>query len=323
VVLCGKDITLSPWEVADHCAAMKPDKTRPVFVIDGEIENILDREFNRSTFSGAVGVVKHEQADHTDGFKFERAYKEAHDHVPNVINTRFNIASNTKMMTSIAIAKMVEAGHLALDTPIHESLARVGCDPFYKKVFAAIPHVTPRQLLSHTSGLNDGLGTIFENQLGPEMINFSNARDYIEHFSSFDKPFDVKESPFNYCNFGYELLGLAIEAMTGNYYQYLKDNVLDVAGMGHTVPFRQPGEVFSAPFYKSPSIPMAEMLHNPDDKVRLLEEETHSILVYAQTFSGYIDNMDALLAEFHRGLSTCPLGAAQKGCSFKKRCYSN
>jgi len=307
VVICAKNLELSPWALADECASLVPDRQGPKFIIDGAIEDILDREFKNSLFSGSVGIVKRDPVSQTTVMQYKKSYRMANDGAPNAIGTRFNIASNTKMMTSIAIAKMVEAGHLALDTPIHQSLTNVACAPFYKTVFASIPRVTPRQLLSHTSGLNDGMGTIFENQLGPQMIGFSSVRDYVEHFSSFDKPFDVNDSAFNYCNFGYELLGLAIEAVTGNYYQYLKDNVLDPAGMEHTVPLRQPGDGFAAPFYSSPTIPVPATLHNPDDEVRLLEEKTRPFLEYAQTFSGHIDSMNTLIAEYRRGLATCPL----------------
>jgi Beta-lactamase len=107
VVLYAEDSKLSPWEIYDHCEMINNNK-KPVFVIDGKIEDVLNREFNLSPFSGTVGVVKHDQSNHSEGFKFAKAYGEASDNIPNALDTRFNIASNTKMMTSIAIAKMIE-----------------------------------------------------------------------------------------------------------------------------------------------------------------------------------------------------------------------
>lgn len=202
-------------------------------------------------------------------------------------------------MTSIAIAMMIEGGHLQLDTPIHESLADLECDAFYKKVFAAMPQTTPRQLLSHTSGLHDGLGAIYEEDLGPQMIGFSSVRDYIEHFSSFDTEFALEEpKSYQYCNFGIDLLGLAIEAITGDYYQYVHDNVLKIAGMEETVPLRQPGPTFAVPYLTPTSIPVVPILQNPEREKVLIKD----VLTYAQTFSRYAKQIDLLIAEYHLGL---------------------
>ena len=55
-----------------------------------------------------------------------------------------------------------EGSVFSLDTSIYESLIQAEklgkvIDPFYLNVFSTIPDTTPRQLLSHTSGLRDHL----------------------------------------------------------------------------------------------------------------------------------------------------------------------
>lgn len=306
VVICSEDTMLSQWQLSERCAQLDPSGKRPVFCIDGTVENILDREFSHTSFSGAVGVVKQDPTHHST-FKFEKAYGFANEGIPNEMSTRFNIGSNTKMLTSIAIAKLIEEGGLELDTPIHDSLASIECDPFYKKVFAAIPKTTPRELLSHTSGLTDRLGKIFENDLGSQVIGFSKVRDYVEQFTTFNKELPLDAHTFNYCNFGYDLLGLAIEAINKDYYAYLKNKVLDIAGMVHTEPQRAPGSAFAVPYMESsPGLMPVLAIQSQDSEIVPLVEKAHALLKYAEGFSKYIDDMNSLITEYHRGLQECP-----------------
>ena len=176
IVVCTQDLKISPWELLKRCELVNPNEQKPIFVIDGQVEDILQREFALSPFSGAAAIVKENPESHAIEFKFEGAYNAANEDAPNSLSTHFNIGSSTKMMTSVAFAKLMEeeGSIFSLDTPIYESLIQAEklgkvMDPFYLNVFSTIPDTTPRQLLSHTSGLRDHLGKIFEGDLGPPL----------------------------------------------------------------------------------------------------------------------------------------------------------
>jgi len=101
-------------------------------------------------FSGAVGLLAHDgvivdqyatgQAlRYADGAGTELP---AEQHVPMRLDTIFDMASVTKLFTSIAVLQLVERGQIGLDEPVAKYLPEFGK-----------PAVTVEQLLTHTSGL--------------------------------------------------------------------------------------------------------------------------------------------------------------------------
>ena len=64
-------------------------------------------------------------------------------------NSMFPIASVTKPLTATLAMKMVEMGNFSLDTPVAEYIPEFGQK--------GKPSITPRHLLTHTSGLSDSL----------------------------------------------------------------------------------------------------------------------------------------------------------------------
>ena len=142
------------------------------------------------------------------------------------------------------------------------------------------------------------------------MIGFTSVKDYTEHFHSFDKPLHLEEDrSHEYCNFGYQLLGLAIEAVKGDYYQYLQENVLDVAGMAHTTPLRRPGADFAVPFIDSSSVSSPELptiQNKQNEEIAELELAARAILTEAQLLSEEIKSLKSLIDEYQQALSTCP-----------------
>ncbi|MBR7784606.1 serine hydrolase domain-containing protein, partial [Undibacterium luofuense] len=98
-------------------------------------------------FSGAVLIAKHGQV------LFESVCGEASQryHVPNKLDTKFNIASVGKMFTAVAIAQLVQAGRLSYDDTLDKFL-----DASWLPV-AVSKRITVSQLLNHTSGLPEFL----------------------------------------------------------------------------------------------------------------------------------------------------------------------
>ena len=93
----------------------------------------------------ALGVVQGERVVYARGFGVTCV--EPHGQ-PVTADTLFRIGSVTKPLTGTVIMRLVDAGKLDLDTPVREYV------PWFRVSDAKeVRKITPRLLLSHTSGL--------------------------------------------------------------------------------------------------------------------------------------------------------------------------
>src|SRR3546814_452671 len=104
------------------------------------IRTVIDRHGTEGGFSGVVLVTRGDQT-----FVHE-AYSLAHRgfRVSNTVDTRFDIASVTKIFTAAAIMQVVDRGEIALDTPVIPFIGIEGT--------AISDKVTVFHCLTHTSG---------------------------------------------------------------------------------------------------------------------------------------------------------------------------
>lgn len=170
-------------------------------------------------FSGAVLVAK-------DGKPvFQQAYglaDRAHN-VPNTVDTRFRIGSMNKMFTATAIMQLVQAGKIDLDKPFGTYVT----DYPNKDVSSG---VTIRELLTHTGGTGDIFGPDFEKN----RLKLRTLQDYVNLYGTRPLRF-TPGSKFEYSNYGFILLGVVIERVSGqSYYDYVRDHVFMPAGMTST-----------------------------------------------------------------------------------------
>ena len=181
------------------------------------IASMLDRMTRAGFFSGVVLIV-----DGEDRILLHRAYGEASREysVKNSLDTRFNIASMGKMFTAVAILQLAEQRRLSLDDPLTKYL------PSFPVPSSGTP-ILIRQLLSHTSGLGDFLGT--------EAMR--NARTVDEMVTALPDKATAFEpgTDYRYSNTGFLLLGSVVEKVTGqDYFEYVEDHVFKPAGMTDT-----------------------------------------------------------------------------------------
>ncbi|MDX1638016.1 MAG: serine hydrolase domain-containing protein, partial [Balneolaceae bacterium] len=102
--------------------------------------------------------------------------------IPNTADTRFNLASVTKMFTAAAIGILHDRNHIQFDQPF----ARYYPDFPVPEI---ANRVTVRQLLSHTSGISD---LFFEKAyLQADRYRLRN----LEHYDRFYRTLRIGESP--------------------------------------------------------------------------------------------------------------------------------
>lgn len=142
---------------------------------------------------------------------FERAYglADRSRNVPNNVDTKFNMASVTKVFTAVAILQLAEQGKLSLDATLSQAL------PDYPN--AAARNITIHQLLEHKSGLGDFFGEKYTSNPS----RYQTLRDYVPLFA--DKPLLFSPgTKVAYSNAGFIVLGLVIEHLSGiSYYDYV------------------------------------------------------------------------------------------------------
>ena len=138
---------------------------------------------------------------------------------PIDLTARFRIASMSKLLTTLAVMRLVEQGLIQLDVPFVEQ--------YYTDDTPAdsrFPRITVRHLLSHTSGLPGLRGSFFR-------ANVSNWHGVVG--VAYDR--DMLEEPgvqFFYSNANFVLLGALVEQVTGvPYEQAVHQLVLDPLGI--------------------------------------------------------------------------------------------
>lgn len=182
------------------------------------LDSLFTTLYENVAFNGNVLIVEKGQTVYRHSFGFANV----EDSLKNTDETRFHLASVTKIFTSTAILQLKESGKLQLDRPVVSYLPDF---PF--------ANITIRHLLSHTSGLPDY--QIFEAPHAADTNKiFANA-DLIPALQQFKQPLPAPGEKWSYSNTGYGILALIIEQVSGMSYQnYLQKNIFKKAGMVNT-----------------------------------------------------------------------------------------
>ena len=137
----------------------------------------------------------------------------------------YGVASISKIFTTAAVMKLVEAGKLDLDQPVVKYI------PEFTMKDARYKDITVRMLLNHSSGL-----------MGGDLANallFDDADTYYhDHFLEKLANETLKADPGAYsvyCNDGFLLAELVVERVSGeSFTDYLQEQIFTPLGLTHT-----------------------------------------------------------------------------------------
>ena len=140
--------------------------------------------------------------------------------------TPFFIGSLTKSITAVAVMQLVEARKVVLDAPVQQYL------PWFRVADAqASTLITVRQLLNQTSGLSTASGWA-------PLSNFDSSPDAGEKQARALATLQLSHPPgsaFEYSNMNYNLLGLILEAASGESYEaYVQNHIFRPLDMRHS-----------------------------------------------------------------------------------------
>lgn len=180
------------------------------------LDALIESQMNKHGLPGvALAVVSGDEIVYARGYGFEGGQ-------PMTPQTPMLIGSQSKSFTALAITQLVEQGKLDFNTPIQTYL------PWFRVADeAASRQITINHLLHHISGLSDsGVDRVFS----PDTPN----DEFIRALSTARLTAPIG-SRFQYFNYGYDILTLVIETVSGiSYAEYINANIFQPLEMKHS-----------------------------------------------------------------------------------------
>ncbi|MEO1080916.1 MAG: serine hydrolase domain-containing protein [Pseudomonadota bacterium] len=140
---------------------------------------------------------------------------------PMTVDTRFRMASHSKLFTATAIMQLREQGKLRLDDPVQDYLSWFSVIPSNE----SDPPITIEHLLTHSSGLPREAGPHWSDR------NFPSAEEFRTLTPDRQAAYPP-EARWKYSNYAYTLAGMVVEAVSGmNWSAYLQANIFAPLGM--------------------------------------------------------------------------------------------
>ncbi|MCX6030975.1 MAG: serine hydrolase [Chloroflexi bacterium] len=186
------------------------------------IDAYIEGEMRRLKMPGvSLAIVEGDRIVHRRGFGRARPGGEA----PSP-QTPFILGSTTKSFTALAVMQLVEAGKIELDAPVQRYL------PWFRVADPqASAQMTVRHLLNQTSGLPTSSGEI-------PLADFDHSPGATERQARALSTLVLAHpvgSAFEYSNSNYSLLGLIIEAASGELYaDYIQKHIFTPLDMSHS-----------------------------------------------------------------------------------------
>ena len=200
-------LTLALWGQTGEASAGPAGTARTA----ASIQRFLGRTLPRRA-SGTLVAARHGNRVYCKGF----GMADRERRIPADCDTAYDVMSMTKQFTAAAILKLQMMGKLRVTDSIDRYLGSVPAD---KRA------ITLQHLLTHTSGLIDGLGGDYDRLSRRGLVTGA-----LE--SKLRSP---AGSEYRYSNLGYSLLAAIVERASGmGYEQFLARHLFAPAGMTHT-----------------------------------------------------------------------------------------
>ncbi|MFN2225719.1 MAG: serine hydrolase domain-containing protein [Anaerolineae bacterium] len=276
------------------------------------IDTYIEQQMRRWRIPGAVlAVVEGDRIVHSRGFGRPRPGGWA-----PTPRTLFFIGSLTKSITALAVMQLVEAGKVELDAPGRRYL------PWFRVADPrASAQMTVRHLLNQTSGLpmiagNVALADLDDGPDATERQVRALARLKLNH---------PVGSKWEYSNLNYNVLGLIVEAASGQpYADYVRDHILDPLDMGRTYTSKAEAKKeglaqghrhwFSFPF-SAPDLPVPRGSLPSGQLISCATDMAHYLIAHLN--GGRYGDVQVLSAagidELHRGVAEFSYGSLGAG----------
>ncbi|NNF26701.1 MAG: beta-lactamase family protein, partial [Gemmatimonadetes bacterium] len=210
--------TASELSLPSHASAQSPASDPEVEAQIGLFSAWMEGQIEIRGLPGVVvGVVAGDDLVWSEGF----GHADMDSDRPMGRDTRFRMASHSKLFTATAIMQLREEGKLRLDDPVVDYL------PWFtfESPSSDDPPVTIEHLLTHSSGLPREAGSHWSD------LDFPTAEEVRDLMPMRRAPFSP-EVRWKYSNLAYTLAGMIVEEVSGmGWADYLQENIFDPLGM--------------------------------------------------------------------------------------------
>lgn len=182
---------------------------------DKYMENVLS-DWNAP--GAGVAVIHGGELVYVKGY----GYRDYGEKLPITKNTLFQIASNTKLFTTVAAGMLVEEGVFTWDQPYKESVPEI---EFYNDLLNT--QVTLRDMLGHKTGISRHDMIWFQSDF--------NRKDLFDRMKYLEPSKPLRQD-FIYNNLMYTAVGYGIELRTSKTWEaYIKEKIFSPLEMNNTV----------------------------------------------------------------------------------------
>jgi len=204
-----------------------------IAAINEKTQKLAEKYLSNNNIPGmSISVSLNDTIIFSQGFGFSDIRSKTH---VNPSSTRFRMASITKTMTAATLSKLAELNQVDLKKSIYFYL-----DSLPKKEF----DFTIEEVGGHLSGIRRVASAekyTCDNQY--------NVKDFYKVFAT-DKLLFQPATKFEYSNYGYKLLGILIEKVTGkSIIENHKKYIIDAIGLKNTFPETSIKDSLASKFY--------------------------------------------------------------------------
>lgn len=193
--------------------------------LNGRLDQYVQEQWKSSNIPGLAVVVVE---DSNILYETYLGYSDLDRKAPVTNTTVFELGSNSKAFTGLAILNLEQQGYLSLEDPVNKYL------PWFYMTYQGKPfQITLRQLLYHTSGIHpetihdipistddDALETTVRMLVGKELTGYKTYR-----------PGEY----FLYATINYDILGLIVQEISGMSFEaYMQNHIIGNLDLDHT-----------------------------------------------------------------------------------------
>lgn len=253
-------------------------------IMQSQYKQLLSRLDSIKTVYNVVGMsvvlIENNKITFSEGF----GYKDLENQLPVDKNTKYRIASVSKMITTTALMKLYEEGRFKLTDDVSDYLGFKLRNPNFPDQV-----ITFESLLSHTSSLREGdtydkfLMTSYRAETPPAL------KELFEGEFKGEDIWSKTEGPdkgfFEYANINFGIAGTIIEKLSGKRFdEYVRENIFKP--MGVTADFNT---------YMLPEIKDLSAIYRKEEGKWVAQTDNYKGIKPAERkFSGYVPGFNGL-----------------------------
>lgn len=187
------------------------------------LPDTVQDQVNEAIGLGFDGIIVYVDQGGEEPAFYAAGWKNRENKIPADPHSLFKIASISKLYTAVAVAKLVNDGHLSLDNSLAE---------YFPELVGRIEYadkITLKMMVQHRSGIPN-----FTNNPDFWKDRPEGSREALEYAIDLPTSFKPNEG-YEYSNTNYLLIREIIDKVLGyNHFNYIREEILNPLGLQHT-----------------------------------------------------------------------------------------